>query len=82
MQNPTAVSISAEPGLHELRAAVFHKFDGERIMIHALFTDRELSVRQVEDVVASLQSRRASGAPEPLVIPGAIDVVQSLRVIR
>ena len=82
MQNPTAVSISAEPGLHELRAAVFHKFDGERIMIHALFTDRELSVRQVEEVVASLQSGRASAASERLVIPGAIDVVQPLRVIR
>lgn len=82
MQNPTAVSISAGLGLHELRSAVFHKFDGERIMIHALFTDRELSVRQVEEVVASLQSGRASGAFEPLVIPGAIDVVQPLRVIR
>jgi len=82
MQNPTGVSISAEPGLHELRSAVFHKFDGERIMIHALFTDRELSVRQVEEVVAAAQSGRSSGAPEPLAIPGAIDVVQSLRVIR
>lgn len=82
LRNPTAVSISSEPGLHELRSAVFHKFDGERIMIHALFTDRELSVRQVEEVVASLQSGHASGAHEPLVIPGAIDVVQPLRVIR
>ncbi len=86
-QNPTAVPISAEPGLHELPAAVLHKFDGERIMIHALFTDRELSVRQVEAAVASAEHRRVergqtmSGA-EPLVLPGAIDIVQPLRVVR
>jgi hypothetical protein len=81
-QNPKGVPISAAPGLHELQEAVLHKFDGERIMIHALFTDRELSVRQIETVVASMRQRRSSGPPEPLAVPGAIDVVQPLRVVR
>jgi hypothetical protein len=76
-ENPTAVPISAEPGLHELPAAVLHKFDGERIMIHALFTDRELTVRQA----AAAAPGRARGA-EPLVLPGATDVVRPLRVVR
>ena len=82
MENPTAVSISAEPGLHQLPAAVLHKFDGERIMIHALFTDQELSVRQVEAEVAAVQSGRSAGATEPLAIQGVVDVVQPLRVMR
>ena len=82
-QNPTAVPISAEPGLHELPAAVLHKFDGERIMIHALFTDRELSVRQIEAAVAWAQRGHTPGASSvPLAIPGAIDIVQPLRVVR
>jgi hypothetical protein len=81
-QNPTAVPISAEPGLHELPAAVLHKFDGERIMIHALFTDRELSVRQIEAAVASAERGHSPGASMPLAIPGAIDIVQPLRVVR
>jgi hypothetical protein len=81
-QNPTAVPISAEPGLHELPAAVLHKFDGERIMIHALFTDRELSVRQIEAAVASAERAHAPTASVPLAIPGAIDIVQPLRVVR
>ena len=83
-QNPTAVPISAEPGLHELPAAVLHKFDGERIMIHALFTDRELSVRQVESAVASAAAARdhAPDAPVPLTLPGATDIVRPLRVVR
>jgi hypothetical protein len=82
-QNPTAVPISAEPGLHELPAAVLHKFDGERIMIHALFTDRELSVRQVESAVASAAARdHAPDAPVPLTLPGATDIVRPLRVVR
>jgi hypothetical protein len=82
-ENPTAVPISAGPGLHELPAAVLHKFDGERIMIHALFTDRELNVRQVESAVAAAAVRdRAPGALEPLVLPGTTDVVRPLRVLR
>ena len=81
-QNPTAVPISAEPGLHELPAAVLHKFDGERIMIHALFTDRELSVRQIEAAVASAERAHSPSASVPLAIPGAIDIVQPLRVVR
>ncbi len=89
-ENPTAVPISAGPGLHELPAAVLHKFDGERIMIHALFTDRELSVRQIEAAVASAENRHQDRndvrhddrAPEPLAIPGAIDIVRPLRVVR
>jgi hypothetical protein len=82
-ENPTAVLISAEPGLHELPAAVLQKFDGERIMIHALFTDRELNVRQVEAAVAAASVRdRAPGAPEPLGLPGTTDVVWPLRVVR
>jgi hypothetical protein len=32
--------------------------------------------------VASVERGRSPGAPAPLAIPGAIDVVQPLRVIR
>jgi hypothetical protein len=81
-QNPTAVPISAEPGLHELPAAVLHKFDGERIMIHALFTDRELSVRQIESAVAAAARDHGAGATGPLALPGATDVVHPLRIVR
>jgi hypothetical protein len=82
-ENPTAVPISAEPGLHELPAAVLQKFDGERLMIHALFTDRELNVREVESAVAAAAVRdRAPGAPEPLTLPGTTDIVRPLRVVR
>ena len=82
-ENPTAVPISSEPGLHELPASVLHDFDGEHIMIHALFTDRELTVRQVEAAVAAAQApHRATAAGAPLLLPGAVDVVQPLRVVR
>jgi hypothetical protein len=82
-ENPTAVPISSEPGLHELPASVLHNFDGEHIMIHALFTDRELTVRQVEAAgAAAATSHRASGPGSPLLLPGAVDVVQPLRVLR
>jgi hypothetical protein len=80
--NPRAFPISAEPGLHELPAAVLHKFDGERIMIHALFTDREFSVREIEAAVAAASAHdRAAGASAPLVMPGTTDIVRPLRVL-
>jgi hypothetical protein len=80
--NPTAVPISTEPGLHELPAAVLHKFDGERIMIHALFTDRELSVRQIEGALAAMAREPGPRGVTPLLFPGAIDVVRPLRIVR
>ena len=56
--NPAAVSISPAPGLHELPAAVSQPYDGEHLMLHALFTDRALTVREVED---ALEAARTSG---------------------
>jgi hypothetical protein len=52
-------------------------------MMHALFTDRQLTVRQVEAVVAAAAARdRTPGAPSPLAIPGVTDVTRALRVMR
>jgi hypothetical protein len=51
--DPTAVAISPEPGLHELPAAVAQRYDGERLRVHALFTDQEITVRQVEAALAA-----------------------------
>jgi hypothetical protein len=80
--NPTAVPISSAPGLHELPAAVLHKFDGERIMIHALFTDREISVRQIEGALAASAAHgQMAGVSAPLTLPGATDVVRPMRIL-
>jgi hypothetical protein len=50
--NPKAVEITKSPGLHELPAAVSQAYQGEHLVIHALFTDQELTVRQVEAALA------------------------------
>jgi hypothetical protein len=77
--DPSAVPISSAPGLHELPAAVSQPFDGGRLMIHALFTDRELTVHQIEAAVAAA-ARHGGDGRGPLSLPGATDVVQSLKV--
>jgi hypothetical protein len=46
--DPKAVALSAEPGLHELSHAVTHAFRGRRLTLCALASDRPLSVRQLE----------------------------------
>lgn len=75
--NPAAVSISAAPGLHELPAAVSQTYDGEHLMLHALFTDRALTVREVED---ALEAARRSGRDFPEALRTGVHVSRPLRV--
>lgn len=70
--DPRAIAITAEAGLHELPDAVVHRFDGERLELHALFLDEPMTVREVE---------RAAGGAGPLAPPGAIDHVERFRVV-
>ena len=65
------------PGIHELPEAVGHAYDGERLHVHAAFTDEPLSVREVEQRIAD----RQPGDPMPGVAPGD-QVVVELRVTR
>jgi hypothetical protein len=46
--DPSAIPAETSPGLHELREAVRHPFEGSRIDVHALFLDKPLTVRQIE----------------------------------
>jgi hypothetical protein len=46
--DPRAVALSTEPGLHELSHAVTHAFKGRRLTLCAVASDRPLSVRQLE----------------------------------
>jgi hypothetical protein len=47
-QDPEAVAIAREPGVHELPAAVSHAFAGNRVEICALFTTGNRRVRETE----------------------------------
>jgi hypothetical protein len=70
--NPGAVPIAAGPGLHELPAAVAHRLDGGKLVIHALFTDRALTVADVESAVA---------AGRALLLPGTTDASSAIEVV-
>ncbi|HVH45971.1 MAG TPA: hypothetical protein VM925_26665 [Labilithrix sp.] len=69
--DPLAVAVSREPGLHELTEAVAHDFTGAHIDIHAVFLDDALSVRQIEE-------RLDAGT---LNMPGGIEHVSSFEVL-
>lgn len=51
-EDPSAIRIDARGGRHELREAVAHDLDGSTLEIHALFTDRPMTVREIERIVA------------------------------
>ncbi len=67
--DPVAVEIRRDDGLHELTQAVRHRFSGHRLRLFGVFADRVMSVREVERLVA--------GAPDDsrgqilIDIPGA-----------
>ncbi|HEY4392523.1 MAG TPA: hypothetical protein VGP64_00600 [Polyangia bacterium] len=77
-ENPTGIPISGAPGTHELPDAVTQPLDGENLSIHALFSDQALTVRQIEQAVA--QRGSGGGNRDGLAVPGAVDLVRTLRV--
>lgn len=76
--NPAAVPIDKRPGLHELGEAIAHDFRGPTLALHALFSDRPLTVRAIEAAL-----RREARAPEArLLLPRSEDHVTRLRLRR
>ena len=74
-QDPSAVPIERDGRRHELKEAISHALDGNLLEIHAVFSERPLTVRAVEAILAG---RRAPlGA---LAIPGATDTPSSFVV--
>ena len=68
-ENPTAVAVTRTDGRTELPVAVRHELEGRKLWIHGIFTDQELSVREVESLVGDLPHPSA-----PLPLEDAIQV--------
>ncbi|MEP6651922.1 MAG: hypothetical protein ABJA82_01100 [Myxococcales bacterium] len=79
--NPSAIPASRQPGIHELPSAVAHQFDSKQVVIHALFSDRPLTVRQVEAAVARPGGKGPDLFGAPLRLPGALDVRRAFQVV-
>lgn len=69
-EDPAAIPIESDGQRHELPEAVGHRFDAERLTLHAVFTSRLVTVRQVEGAV---QRREAPQS-------GDIDRILRLRI--
>lgn len=53
-ENPVAVPIQTNEGVHELPEAVTHSIKGNSLRIYAVFTDEPLSVRETEERLLNL----------------------------
>lgn len=47
-ENPTAITVETSAIPRELPSAIAHDLDGRTLEVHAIFTDRPISVREVE----------------------------------
>jgi hypothetical protein len=69
--DPTSIAIETTPGVHHLHEAIAHDLDGQKLEIHALFTDAPLSVKTVERLVVTetpqLATAYAPGAKESVL---------------
>ena len=74
---PRAIAVEAGPDVRELPVAVRHDIRGDRLWIHAVFSDQPLDVLAVEALVAALPE---PGAPLP--IPGAEQRTVEARVVH
>lgn len=75
-EDPGAVRAAPGAQLHELPEAVSHALDGRTLTVHGVLSDRRLTVREVERLLAG----RAPDAPLPL--EGAEQSALTLRVVR
>jgi hypothetical protein len=75
--NPKAVPITKQIGFKELPEAIRIPLQGDRITLHALFMDRPLDVRSVEQRVAKVGTAADLAAPAA----GEIDRTLVLKVI-
>jgi len=73
--NPTAIPILPGAKLRELPDAVAHRYKGSTLTIHGVFTDRDLSVRDVEQIV-----RRHRGAAPLRITADAVQVTHAVRI--
>lgn len=71
-QDPEAIAIERSEAPRELKEAVTHRYQGDRLTLRAVFTDEAVTVREVE-------RRLAEGEP---VSPGAHEKAYSLAVVR
>jgi hypothetical protein len=75
-EQPAAPTIAGDGALHEIEDAVSHPYDGTRLDIHGLFTDRPWRVQELDALIA--------GTPPgtPLSFPDAVLTVQHLEIRR
>jgi hypothetical protein len=76
-ENPLSVAAETTPGSHPLPEAITQSFDGARLTFHGLFSDRPLSVKEVESVIEAAPP----SAMDALPISGAIDGPSSFGVV-
>ncbi len=74
-ENPTAISIAAQKGLHELPEAIQHQLQGNVLRIVGVFSNQLLTVKQVEQKILGLGKYS-----DPIAFPDAIQVIRSLKV--
>jgi len=60
--DPTAIAIASSSDPRELTEAVHHDLDGTRLSIYGLFTDRLVTVKEVESVLARSATPAFEGA--------------------
>jgi hypothetical protein len=59
--NPMAIAVEPDEGVHELPAAVTHRFSGRYLQLWGVFMDRAMSVREMEALVAGAPADEHGG---------------------
>jgi len=60
-ENPVALEIARDEGLHEIPQATTHRFSGRRLQVFGVFVDHAMSVREMETWIAEAPSDGRGG---------------------
>jgi hypothetical protein len=70
-QTPHGIAIESGPALRELPEAIAHELDGHQLTIHAVFTNKDVTARDVERLVQAARGEPALSKSLGAALPGA-----------
>jgi hypothetical protein len=79
-QTPHAIAIQPGPELRELPEAIAHDLDGRKLTIHAVFTNQDVTARDIERLVQRASTDAAQTKSITSALPGAALTELSLGV--
>jgi hypothetical protein len=79
-EQPAAPLALGDGAFHEIEDAVGHRYDGTRLHLHALFTDRAWKVKELEAAISGMGKEVGANTAQGSLSAGDVSLIQTFEV--